>query len=589
MSAFRHPHNTRVRPLEEELAEMGLNPDKVLSEIDRNTAMLEGGPIPLDLAGLHEGSDDVPRSLVQYGSTLLDEGCTGAFAKGGEGKKGRGRGMGAGKGNGPIGRWGDEDEEDVEEDIPLEAILFTDSEIDEIIAEAEKKPPLGSGERFAALTKELEKRGVKDPKALAAWIGRKKYGAKKMAQMAAAGRKEDVDPSTLPLIEKKWIAGAIKDPGRVREYLGVKEGEKIPVAKLNTAIEKLKAKEDKSDEEKSLLSALVLAKRLKSGVGEAISGLFTDSEIDEIIAEAEKKPPLGSGERFAALTKELEKRGVKDPKALAAWIGRKKYGAKKMAQMAAAGRKESLDEAPGDAFIEEDIISDALYLINEGWELTEVFKVIKKARGAAARIAKRMRHRAYLMQRGEKKLAAKIFRRRFKRKIKKALKRKISKYGQKGLERLHQMGRRIVQVRPGAKKEWSETLASIAEELERDTAPVTEDVDVIEEAAEPESIAVEVMVNAATTAMYLGEIFDAMGDEAGQVLLKLSEKAVDVADAIEANGGDPTEEHEKHIETVLEAVIKALGQHEEIGSPSLGEAIGIGMVAEGLGTWEELV
>ena len=32
-------------------------------------------------------------------------------------------------------------------------------------------------------------KGVKDPGALAASIGRKKYGAKKMAAMAAAGRK----------------------------------------------------------------------------------------------------------------------------------------------------------------------------------------------------------------------------------------------------------------------------------------------------------------------------------------------------------------------------------------------------------------
>ena len=54
----------------------------------------------------------------------------------------------------------------------------------------DKKPKLGSGERFAALSKSLAKQGVSDPKALAASIGRKKYGAKKMALMAAAGRKK---------------------------------------------------------------------------------------------------------------------------------------------------------------------------------------------------------------------------------------------------------------------------------------------------------------------------------------------------------------------------------------------------------------
>lgn len=45
-----------------------------------------------------------------------------------------------------------------------------------------KKPKLGSGKRFAAIAK-------KTSPALAAYIGRKKYGAKKMASMAAKGRK----------------------------------------------------------------------------------------------------------------------------------------------------------------------------------------------------------------------------------------------------------------------------------------------------------------------------------------------------------------------------------------------------------------
>lgn len=52
-----------------------------------------------------------------------------------------------------------------------------------------KKAKLGSGKRFASLKAKLAKKGVRDPKAVAAAIGRKKYGAKKMAQMAAAGRK----------------------------------------------------------------------------------------------------------------------------------------------------------------------------------------------------------------------------------------------------------------------------------------------------------------------------------------------------------------------------------------------------------------
>ena len=49
--------------------------------------------------------------------------------------------------------------------------------------------PLGEGGRFAALKSKLGKRpGVTNPGALAAYIGRKKYGGAKMAKMAAAGR-----------------------------------------------------------------------------------------------------------------------------------------------------------------------------------------------------------------------------------------------------------------------------------------------------------------------------------------------------------------------------------------------------------------
>jgi len=46
-----------------------------------------------------------------------------------------------------------------------------------------------SGSRFKKLTGQLRQKGAKNPKALAAWIGRKKYGKKKFQQMAAAGRK----------------------------------------------------------------------------------------------------------------------------------------------------------------------------------------------------------------------------------------------------------------------------------------------------------------------------------------------------------------------------------------------------------------
>lgn len=54
-----------------------------------------------------------------------------------------------------------------------------------------KSKKLGGGGRFQALTNKLEKQGksAESAKAIAASVGRKAYGAKKMASMAATGRK----------------------------------------------------------------------------------------------------------------------------------------------------------------------------------------------------------------------------------------------------------------------------------------------------------------------------------------------------------------------------------------------------------------
>ena len=53
------------------------------------------------------------------------------------------------------------------------------------------------------------------------------------------------------------------------------------------------------------------------------------------------KAKLGSGVRFKNLEKKLTKKGVKNPGALAAYIGRKKLGKKKFATLSAKGRKKS--------------------------------------------------------------------------------------------------------------------------------------------------------------------------------------------------------------------------------------------------------
>lgn len=53
-----------------------------------------------------------------------------------------------------------------------------------------KKPKLGSGKRFASLEKSIAKESdVKNPAAVAASIGRKKYGEAKMAKLSSAAKK----------------------------------------------------------------------------------------------------------------------------------------------------------------------------------------------------------------------------------------------------------------------------------------------------------------------------------------------------------------------------------------------------------------
>lgn len=58
------------------------------------------------------------------------------------------------------------------------------------MAKPNSKAKLGLGGRFAALKAKIAKEpGVTNPGAVAAAIGRKKYGAKKMSGWAAKGKK----------------------------------------------------------------------------------------------------------------------------------------------------------------------------------------------------------------------------------------------------------------------------------------------------------------------------------------------------------------------------------------------------------------
>lgn len=55
---------------------------------------------------------------------------------------------------------------------------------------AAKKAPLGEGSRFKKVEAEAKKSGAKNPAAVAAAAGRKKYGEKKMAAMSAKGKRD---------------------------------------------------------------------------------------------------------------------------------------------------------------------------------------------------------------------------------------------------------------------------------------------------------------------------------------------------------------------------------------------------------------
>jgi hypothetical protein len=54
---------------------------------------------------------------------------------------------------------------------------------------AKKSMRVGGGGRFAKLKKKLSRKGIRNPGALAASIGRKKYGKRRFQKMAAKGRK----------------------------------------------------------------------------------------------------------------------------------------------------------------------------------------------------------------------------------------------------------------------------------------------------------------------------------------------------------------------------------------------------------------
>jgi HK97 family phage prohead protease len=69
-------------------------------------------------------------------------------------------------------------------------------------------------------------------------------------------------------------------------------------------------------------------------------GISDFEAIDSGPGRAMRAASLGSGARFKALTAQLTAKGASDPGALAAWIGRKKYGKGKFVELAGMARKQ---------------------------------------------------------------------------------------------------------------------------------------------------------------------------------------------------------------------------------------------------------
>lgn len=81
---------------------------------------------------------------------------------------------------------------------------------------------------------------------------------------------------------------------------------------------------------------------MASDLARVIAGAKPAKKHVHLTAKPNPKAKLGEGGRFAAVEESVAKEsGVRDPAAVAAAIGRKAVGAKKMGQLSAQGRKDA--------------------------------------------------------------------------------------------------------------------------------------------------------------------------------------------------------------------------------------------------------
>ena len=189
-----------------------------------------------------------------------------------------------------------------------------------------------------------------------------------------------------------------------------------------------------------------------------------------------------------------------------------------------------------------------------GEDLEEAMRAVKKKRVTMGEKLKAKRSRR--KRRSSLRKAAKMYYKKFKRKILKRAAKKLKKFGKAGLEKLHKMGRRIVMS--------DERLANLREEL--NTGGAAGSGNQYEEAA----------FSAGMLAMYLGEIFEAAGDqESAETMYDASDAAADLSEALAHldEEDEPEEEQEQRLESILDHTVRALRVYEGMGAPSLFDVL----------------
>jgi hypothetical protein len=188
---------------------------------------------------------------------------------------------------------------------------------------------------------------------------------------------------------------------------------------------------------------------------------------------------------------------------------------------------------------------------DDGEELDEQMQVVKVQKLRGAQLAQARKQRKKL--RAAKKAYAKKYYARNKRKIAKRRKKALAKFGKKGLARLHKQHKRVMVA-------GIDRLSTLREELAENI-----------ETTMPEQVA----TNAGWLAVLLGEVFESVGEgESAETLFELSDNAADLSERLTAVTEETLEgRNSQELEHLVTTVARALKIYEDIGSPSLWEAV----------------